>query len=276
MLKLGELNKLEVLRSTSVGMYLGAEDTEDVLLPLKYIPDSLKVGDEIEVFIYRDSEGRIIATTLRPKILLHSFACLEVVAADPVGVFFDMGLEKDLFVPDKEQNVKVSVGDWRIVYMLLDTRTQRLIGSMKWKEFCFESEPNFTVNQKVNVMIGEQTNLGRNVLIENAFYGLIYFNEIFEELKIGDVRDAYIKAIREDGDIDVSLQQLGYGHIISSADKILELLNANHGVLGIGDKSSPDKITSITGMSKKTFKKGIGTLYKARKIEIKNDGIHSL
>lgn len=272
MVKIGDYNRLEVLRSTGVGMYLGGEEVEDLLLPLKYIPDTLKVGDEIEVFIYRDSEDRKIATTLRPKITVNSFACLEVVDVHAMGVFFDMGLEKDLLVPSKEQNKEVRVGDKRIVYMYLDEHSERLIGSMKWRSFCF-SAPIFEVNDKVEIMIGEKTDLGRNVLIEDEFCGLIYENEIFEELEIGDKREAYIKPMREDGNIDVSLQELGYGHIVSSSDKLLELLKANDGVLEIGDKSSPDQIALITGMSKKTFKKALGDLYKRKLVLLEKERV---
>ncbi len=273
MLKIGVHNKLEVLRTTTVGMFLGGEGIEDVLLPNKYIPEDLSEGDMIEVFIYLDSEDRIIATTLVPKIMLDSYACLKVVAVDNIGVFFDMGLEKDLLVPFKEQNAQVRVGDRRIVYMFLDPQTSRLVGSMKWKEFCFKDDPTFEANQKVKIMIGEQTDLGRNVLIENAYYGLIFSNEIFEKLAIGDLRDAYIKTLREDGDIDITLQEIGYGHVLSSSDKILELLNQNLGVLEIGDKSSPHKIISITGMSKKVFKKAIGDLYKKKLVVLEKEQV---
>lgn len=262
MLKIGKRNKLEVLRYTTAGMYLGGEGDEEALLPIKNMPTVLKVGDEIEAFIYIDADGRILASTLSPKIELDSFAYLKVVDVNRAGVFFDMGLEKDLLVPFKEQISKVKVGDWKIVHMFQDEHTERLYGSMNWKDFCFQDDPQFRVNQKVKIMIGEKTHLGRNVLIENAYYGLIYNNEIFERLETGEIREAYIKSVREDGDIDVALQEQGYGHVISSADKILELLKANHGVLEIGDKSSPDKITALTGMSKKTFKKAIGGLYK--------------
>ncbi len=273
MLEIGKQNKLEVLRMTSVGMFLGGEGIEDVLLPLKYIPEGLEVGDDIEVFIYTDSEDRIIATTLKPKIDLDSYASLRIVAVESMGVFFDIGLEKDLFVPAREQNAEVKVGEHRIVYMFLDPESNRLVGSMKWREFCFKEDPVFEEKQKVQIMIGEKTDLGRNVLIENAFYGLIYHNEIFEKLEIGDIRDAYIKTLREDGDIDLSLQELGYGHVLSSSDKILELLNANDGVLEIGDKSSPEKVTAITGMSKKVFKKAIGDLYKKKLVLLEKEKV---
>lgn len=273
MLKIGQQNKLEVLRNTSVGMYLGGEGIEDVLLPIKYIPSDLEVGEEVEVFIYTDSEDRIIATTLTPKIKLDSYAALTVVAVERMGVFFDIGLEKDLLVPSREQNASVSVGDKRIVYMFLDPESDRLVGSMKWREFCFKEDPEFEVNQKVSIVIGEKTDLGRNVLIENAFYGLVFANEIFEELEIGDVRDAYIKTLREDGDIDITLQELGYGHVLSSSEKILELLKIHNGILDLGDKSSPDKIAAVTGMSKKVFKKAIGDLYKKKLVLLEKEQV---
>ena len=272
MVKIGDYNRLEILRSTGVGMYVGAEEVEDILLPLKYIPENSEVGDEIDVFVYRDSEDRIIATTLKPKIVVNSFACLEVVDVNKMGVFFDIGLEKDLLVPSKEQNTEVRVGDKRIVHMYLDEHSERLIGSMKWRSFCFTA-PIFEVNDKVEIMIGEKTDLGRNVLIEDEFYGLIYDNEIFETLEMGDIREAYVKTMREDGNIDVSLQELGYGHIVSSSDKLLELLKANDGVLEIGDKSSPEEIAALTGMSKKAFKKALGDLYKKKKVLLEKEQV---
>lgn len=265
-LKIGEYNTLEVLRDTDPGLFLGGEDTEDVLLPHKYVPEGTEVGDELEVFIYTDSEDRIIATTLKPKIVAESFACLEIVAVSSMGAFFDIGLEKDLLVPNNEQNTTVKVGDKHLVFMFLDEETERLVGSMKWRDFCFLDEPKFDVNEKVDIVIGEKTDLGRNVLINNAYYGLVYENEIFGEVNIGDQREAYIKTMREDGDIDVSLQQLGYMHILSSSEKILAMLKDNNGVLEIGDKSSPEKIKSITQMSKKVFKKAIGDLYKKKMV----------
>lgn len=263
MLAIGDYNKLEALRSTERGMLLSGHETEDVLLVSKQIPEGLKVGDEIEVFVYRNEDDELIATKLSPKILPENFACLKVVGANRGGVYFDMGLEEELWVPTLEQNANVSSGDLRIVFMFQDEKTDKFIGSMKWREFC-EEEHNFEENQKVKIMIGERTNLGRNVLIENEYYGLIYANEIFEELEIGDEKEAYVKTLRDDGNIDISLQQPGYGHVKSSSGKILELLEENGGVLDIGDKSRPEKIAAMTGMSKKTFKKAIGDLYKKK------------
>ena len=170
-------------------------------------------------------------------------------------------------------NVQVEVGDKRIVHMYLDEELDKLTGSMLWREFCFVEEPEFEVNQKVNLMIGEETKLGRNVLINNAFYGLIYNNEIYEELEIGDKREGYIKTIREDGDLDVSLQKLGFDRISDSSGKILKILKASQGVLEIGDKSSPEKIAALTGMSKKTFKKAIGDLYKKKLVLLEKEKV---
>jgi predicted RNA-binding protein (virulence factor B family) len=231
MLEIGTYNKLKALRTAEEGMYIGSPTNGELLLPLDQVPDDLKVGEEIEVFIYHNSEDKITATTIRPKIRVNSYACLEVISVNRIGAFFDMGLDIDLLVPTKEMNVQVEVGDKRIVHMYLDEELDKLTGSMLWREFCFVEEPEFEVNQKVNLMIGEETKLGRNVLINNAFYGLIYNNEIYEELEIGDKREGYIKTIREDGDLDVSLQKLGFDRISDSSGKILKILKASQGVL---------------------------------------------
>jgi len=273
MFKIGEYNRLVVSKRDSEGVYLKGKDSEEVLLPKQHIQDELKVGDEIEVFVYNDSDGGCIATTKRPKITVNSFAFLEVVTINKIGAFFDIGLDRDLLVPHREQIGKVNIGDKKIVHMFLDDEGRGLTGSMLWREFCFDKEHSFELNQKVEIMIGEKTKLGRNVLIENAFYGLIYSNEIYEKVELGDVREGYIKSIREDGDIDISLQRLGYGRVISSSQKILELLKANQGELEIGDKSSPEKIASITGMSKKTFKKAIGDLYRKKLVLLEKEKI---
>ena len=273
MLKIGEFNKLEAIRSTHDGMFLKGESADEVFIHNDELPEKFDIGDEVVVFLYNGADGDLAATTLRPFIALDSFACLEVVSVNRIGAFFDMGLDKDLLVPHREQNVEVEEGDWRIVHMYLDEQSQRLTGSMMWREYCFKEDHSYEVNQKVKIMIGERTTLGRNVLIDNAFYGLIYNNEIFEELVIGDIREAYIKNIREDGDIDVSLQKLGYSRVLSSSDKILELLQANDGVLEIGDKSSPEKIAALTGMSKKTFKKAIGDLYRKKQVLLEKEKV---
>ncbi|MBA4848881.1 S1 RNA-binding domain-containing protein [Emticicia sp. BO119] len=271
---LGVKNILRVLRGTSVGMYLGDKEGNDVLLPKKYIPDDLIVGNDIEVFIYRDSEDRIIATTLEPKVELNQFAYLQVMAVTGVGAFLDWGLEKDLFVPFKEQNKKLATGDWCAVYVYLDEETDRLVGSCKVNRFFEKENIDLKEGDEVDLLIFEETNLGLNVVINNKFKGLIYENEIFQRIKLGSRTKGYIKLIREDNRIDVSLQKQGYANIEPNAHKILEKLKANEGFLDITDKSDANYVMYQLEMSKKTFKKAIGGLYKQRLIRIEDDGIY--
>lgn len=274
MLNIGIKNTLRVLRGTSVGMYLGDIEGNDVLLPKKYIPDELIVGDDIDVFIYRDSEDRIIATTLEPKAQLNQYAYLQVMAVTGVGAFLDWGLEKDLFVPFKEQNKKLVTGDWCAVYVYLDESTDRLVGSCKVNKFFEKDNIDLTEGEEVDLLVFEETNLGLNVVINNKYKGLIYENEIFQRVKLGSRTKGYIKLIREDNRIDVSLQKQGYANIEPNAEKILEKLKTNNGFLDITDKSDANYVMYQLEMSKKTFKKAIGGLYKQRLIRIEDDGIY--
>jgi len=274
MFNLGVKNTLRILRGTSVGMYLGDEEGNDVLLPKKYIPDDVIVGDDIEVFIYRDSEDRIIATTLEPKVQLNEFAYLQVMAVTGIGAFLDWGLEKDLFVPFKEQNKKLATGDWCAVYVYLDEETDRLVGSCKVNKFFEKENLELEIGQEVDLLVFEETNLGLNAVINNKYKGLIYENEIFQRIKLGTRTKGYIKNIREDKLIDVSLQKQGYANIEPNAEKILEKLKANNGFLDVTDKSDANYIMYQLEMSKKTFKKAVGGLYKQRLIRIEDDGIY--
>ena len=274
MFNLGVKNTLRILRGTSVGMYLGDDEGNDVLLPKKYIPDDVIVGDDIEVFIYRDSEDRIIATTLEPKVQLDGFAYLQVMAVTGIGAFLDWGLEKDLFVPFKEQNKKLATGDWCAVYVYLDEETDRLVGSCKVNKFFEKENIQLEIGQEVDLLVFEETNLGLNVVINNKYKGLIYENEIFQRIKLGTHTKGYIKNIREDKLIDVSLQKQGYANIEPNAEKILEKLKANNGFLDVTDKSDANYIMYQLEMSKKTFKKAVGGLYKQRLIRIEDDGIY--
>ncbi|GAB3519957.1 CvfB family protein [Emticicia fontis] len=273
-MNLGVKNTLRVLRGTSVGMYLGDEEGNDVLLPKKYIPDDLIVGDDIEVFIYKDSEDRIIATTLEPKVQLNQFAYLQVMAVTAIGAFLDWGLEKDLLVPFKEQNKKLAVDDWCAVYMYLDEDTDRLVGSCKINKFLEKEAAGLTEGEEVDLFVFEETALGLNVVINSKYKGLIYENEIFQRVKLGSRLKGYVKQIREDNRIDISLQKQGYANVEPSAEKILEKLKANEGFLDVTDKSDANYIMYQLEMSKKTFKKAIGGLYKQRLIRIEDDGIY--
>lgn len=269
-MEVGKYNTLQILRGTSVGMYLGDEEGNDVLLPHKYIPENAQIGEDIEVFIYRDSEDRLIATTLKPFITLNQFAILEVVAVSKFGAFLDWGLEKDLFVPFKEQNHKLVTGHYVAAYLYLDEQTDRLVASAKVHKFFQNLEGvDLEIGQEVDLLVFEKTDLGHNVIINNLYKGLIYENEVFKRLAWGDVTKGYVKTIREDGKIDISLQPIGFLKTLEpNAKAIIEKLESSGGVLNLSDSSEPFEIMEILEMSKKNFKKAIGSLYKDKKIRI--------
>lgn len=273
MLRLGEYNKLKVLRGTSVGFYLGDDEGNDVLLPHKYIPLESNVGDELEVFLYKDSEDRIIATTLKPAIQLHQFACLNVKDVTQIGAFLDWGLEKDLFVPFREQNQKLKAGDYTIVYLYLDEQTDRLVASCKVDKFFQKENIDLETGQEVDLLVMNKTDLGFNVVVNNTYRGLVYENEIFKMLAWGDETKGYVKLVREDGKIDISLKKLGYDAIEPAEQQILDQLKAAGGSLQLNDKSDPLDIQTQLQMSKKVFKKAIGGLYRQKLILIEDGGI---
>ena len=274
-MRVGEYNSLTILRATSVGMYLGDEEGNDVLLPHKYIPENAQIGQNIEVFIYRDSEDRLIATTLKPLILLYQFAVLEVVAATQFGAFLDWGLEKDLFVPFKEQNHKLQKGQWVPVYLYLDEQTDRVVASAKvHKYFKNLDGVDLDEGQEVDLLVFEKTELGHNVIVNNLYKGLVYENETFRRLAWGDVTKGFVKLIRDEGKIDISLQPLGFLKTLEPNQKaILDKLQKSGGTLNLSDSSDPIVIQEVLEMSKKAFKKAIGVLYKDKKIIIKDDSI---
>ncbi len=274
-MQVGKYNTLQILRGTSVGMYLGDEEGNDVLLPHKYIPENAQIGESIEVFIYRDSEDRLIATTLKPSILLNQFAILEVVAATQFGAFLDWGLEKDLFVPFKEQNHKLQKGQYVPVYLYLDEQTDRVVASAKvHKYFKNLDGVDLDEGQEVDLLVFEKTELGHNVVVNNLYKGLVYENETFRRLAWGDTTKGYVKLIRDEGKIDISLQPLGFLKTLEPNQKaILDKLQQSGGTLNLSDNSDPIEIQEVLEMSKKAFKKAIGVLYKDKKILIKDDSI---
>lgn len=274
-MEVGKYNTLQILRGTSVGMYLGDEEGNDVLLPHKYIPENAQIGENIEVFIYRDSEDRLIATTLKPLILLNQFAILEVVAATQFGAFLDWGLEKDLFVPFKEQNHKLQKGQYVPVYLYLDEQTDRVVASAKvHKYFKNLDGVDLDEGQEVDLLVFEKTELGHNVVVNNLYKGLVYENETFRRLAWGDTTKGYVKLIRDEGKIDISLQPLGFLKTLEPNQKaILDKLQQSGGTLNLSDSSDPIEIQEVLEMSKKAFKKAIGVLYKDKKILIKDDSI---
>lgn len=275
MIHLGQYNTLTIIRDTEPGLFLGDDEENEILLPNKYVPEEFEIGDQIRVFAYLDSHERPVATTLDPYITINDFAMLRVTAVSDHGAFLDWGLEKDLFVPFKEQARRMQLGKWYLVYMYLDDLTDRLVATNKIDRYTDNKE--LTVNEfdKVDLIVSRHTEIGTEVIINKKHKGLIYKNELYRDVHLGERFKGVIKKIREDNKIDVSPQQeIGYRNIQPSAQRILEALQDNHGFLALTDKSDPEDIKSQLAMSKKAFKKGLGTLYKQRKVILKDDGIH--
>jgi predicted RNA-binding protein (virulence factor B family) len=276
MLELGRMNKLVALRDTSVGFFLGDPDgnpADDVLLPNKYVPTTLQLDDEIEVFVYPDHEGRPVATTLTPAIQRDEFAALQVAYVNNTGAFVAWGMEKDLLVPFREQTQPMTAGEWYVVYLYLDPQSDRLVASSRVNRFLDTSVSELFVGEEVQLLAYEETDLGINVIINNRYKGLVYANEIFRTVHPGDQMVGYIKNIRDDDRVDVSLQKAGYDNVEPNAQRILATLKAEGGFLPLTDSSAPDEIHRSLEMSKKTFKKAIGTLYRERKIVLEETGI---
>jgi predicted RNA-binding protein (virulence factor B family) len=274
MFEIGKFNRLKALRLTPPGMFLGKDGEEEVvLLPHRYIPPTLVVGDEVDVFIYLDSEDRLIATTQKPKIQLNQFACLEVKDVNKVGAFLDWGLDKDLMVPFSEQKRNMKKGESYLVYLFLDEESNRLVATSKIEPFLEKETIELSEGEEVDLLIGESSDIGVNVIINNRYKGLIYHNEIFHNIYSGDRTKGYIKAVREDRKIDVSLQQQGFKNIDRTAEILLQKLKANEGYLDLHDDSDPGEIMVRLQMSKKSFKKAVGLLYKKRLIVLEPQGI---
>lgn len=272
---LGEFNDLEILRFTSVGAYLGDEN-QDVLLPQKYVQPDWEVGDIITVFLYRDSEDRLIATTLQPNVTINRFGYLKVNQVNHYGAFLDWGVEKDLMVPYREQRYKLVEGESAIVYLFLDDATDRLVATTKYKRF-FETDTSIVeLNVPVDILIDDQTDLGVKVIVDDRFPGLIYHQDFNKRLLKGEITTGYVFKIREDGKLDVRLEPEGYGKIEPLSEELWDILQRRGGVLHLHDKSSPEEIKRQVGMSKKNFKKAVGNLYKSRYIRIEEDAIHAL
>ncbi|ESU22582.1 nucleic acid-binding domain-containing protein [Flavobacterium enshiense DK69] len=275
MIEIGKYNTLKIARDTKVGLYL-TDGTDDVLLPNKYVSEDFKIGDEIAVFVYLDHEERPVATTLEPYIFLNEFALLRVNYTNKFGAFMNWGMEKDLFVPFKEQARPMEQGKRYLVYMYLDEKTKRLVGSSKTNQFLDNKNITVNVGDEVDLIVSHITEVGINVIINEKHKGLLYKNEVFEDLRTGDRIVGFIKTIRPDGKIDVSRQPFGMERIDASAQAILDELKASRGFLRLNDDSHPEDIKTVLQMSKKTFKKAIGTLYKQKLIDIKDDGIYLL
>jgi len=274
MIEQGKHIELKVAKRATFGLYLADESGEEVLLPNKYCSDEMTPGDTIEVFVYKDSEGRKVATTLTPKIFINEFALLKVTAVTGVGAFLDWGLEKELMVPFREQKQKLEMGRWYIVYLDLDKKSDRLYASNRVERFLQNDQISVKEGDEVALVVLQKTDLGYSVIINHAHKGLIFDNEIFQEIRVGDRLNAYVKKIRDDQKIDISIQPIGFRKFNdSNSELIFKKLEENNGFLAITDKSSPDEIYTQFGISKKAFKKSLGTLYKQKKVDIQPNGI---
>ena len=277
MIEIGRINLLEVLREVEHGMYLDGEELGEILLPAKYIPQGTGAGDIIEVFLYNDSEDRIIATTQTPYAMVGEFAYLKVVSLSPYGAFLDWGLSKDILVPFREQKERMQEGRSYVVYLYLDEQSGRIAASSKLDKFISrQKNRHYEAGQEVSLLIYNESDMGYNAIVDNCCWGLLYHNELFQELHEGQEIKGFIAKVRDDGKIDLTLQKAGYKKVDSLALHILDVLKENNGFMAVSDKSDPQIIYQVFGMSKKNYKKSVGALYKKKLVSIDNDGIRLL
>ncbi|WP_448549005.1 CvfB family protein [Thalassotalea fusca] len=273
MANIGKYNTLSVIALSANGAYLDGGSLGEILLPNKYVPTDCDIDDKIEVFIYADSADRLVATTERPKAQVGEFASLRVKDTNKMGAFLDWGLAKDLLVPFNQQHKKMEVGRHYLVYVYVDERTERLVASSKLDKFVDIWPADYKNGQEVTLTIAARTDLGFKAIIDHHHWGLLYANEIFKPVRIGQSLKGYVKRMREDGRVDLSLTRVGKGKVIDFKDTLIEYLNNNDGFTPLNDKSSPELIQKTLGVSKKTFKATVGNLLKQNKITITSDGI---
>ena len=268
MIEIGKYNVLTVVKIVDFGVYLDVGERGEILMPKEYVPANCSPDDEVKVFIYFDSEDRIVATTEVPTIMVGVFAYLKVVATSSVGAFLDWGLRTVLLVPFREQREPMVVGKSYLVYAYVDKASDRIVASAKIEKYLDQVFPDYQENQEVDILIARPSDLGYNVIVNHTHWGLIYNNEIFRPVRIGERTKGYVKRVREDEKIDVALQPAGYEKIGGLAGMILEKLKDYEGVLDLSDKSKPEDIYNVFGCSKKNYKKALGTLLKQGIIEV--------
>jgi len=275
MIQLGKRNDMKVLRMVDFGAYLDAGDIGEILLPSRYVPDGCKVGDEVNVFIYLDSEERLVATTQKSLVEVNHFACLEVKWVNEHGAFLDWGLMKDLFCPFKEQKQKMQVGYKYVVYAYIDAVTYRIVASAKLEKFISNERPPYSKGDEVDIIVCQRTDLGFKVIVDEKFYGMLFDKDVFKPLRKGDRMKAYIKQVRPDDKIDLVLHNESGRELVEGfADRLLqELFASEGGCLPYHDKTDADEIYRVFGVSKKTFKRAVGDLYKRNLIALTESGI---
>lgn len=274
MIKIGNYNILRIARFVDFGAYLADDDNNEVLLPSRYVPDDAAVGDEIEVFVYTDSEDRIVAVTDRPYAQVGEFAFLQVAEVNRFGAFLEWGVPKHLFVPFSEQRPRMQAEGIYPVYLYLDHITKRVVASAKLEKFLGNVIPEYRPGDKVTALVWQHTPIGYKVIVDNLFQGMIYDNEIFAPLELEQTVTALVKAVRDDGKIHLTLGDKAAARVSDLAEDIIEKLREHGGSIGISDSSSPDEIKAIFHCSKKDFKKAVGKLYKERRILLEDGGIH--
>ena len=262
-MRIGEYNELRINRMVDFGAYLIDDDTHEVLLPKRYLTPDMNVGDTIRVFVYNDSENRPVATTEEPKAVVGDFALMRVKAVNKVGAFLDWGLvAKDLLVPFREQRVDMKVGRSYIVRVYIDPASQRIVASAKLAKFLGRTEPDYYHRERVEALVVQRSDLGYRVIINNAHWGQIYQDETYQDVNVGDKLTAYVKQVRPDGKVDVTLAKIEKARVDDLGNRILDYLKLHDGEMSLTDKSSPEEIMAAFQCSKKDFKKALGLLYK--------------
>ena len=271
--KLGKYNQLEVVKAVDFGVYLNGGDDGEILLPSRYVPEECKPGDVLNVFIYLDNEERLVATTLQPFVQVGEFACLEVAWVNEYGAFLDWGLMKDLFVPFREQKMKMQKGHRYVVHAHVDEDSYRIMASAKVERYLSKDFPGYQPGEEVEVMVWQKTDLGYKVIVDNKFGGLVYRKEVFKALEPGMRMQAFVRQVREDGKIDLTLQKDGAQKVGDFSAILLQHIKDNDGFTSLNDKSDAEEIYEAFGVSKKTFKKAVGDLYKKRLVVLVEGGI---
>lgn len=272
-IELGKFNNLEIVKEVDFGLYLDGGEDGEILLPSRYVPYSYEIGQKIDVFIYLDNEERLVATTLKPYVQVGEFACLEVSWVNQYGAFLDWGLMKDLFCPFREQRRKMEVGRRYVIHAHVDEDSFRIMASAKVEKYLSTDMPPYQPDDEVDVLVWQHTNLGYKVIIDNKYQGLVFENQVFQHLEIGDKLKGYILRVRDDGKVDVSLQKAGRQQTLDFADTLLKYMERNGGRCYLHDKSPAEEIYDRFKVSKKVFKKAVGELYKRRLIEITDNGL---
>lgn len=272
-IELGKFNRLKIVKEVDFGLYLDGGEEGEILLPSRYVPYNYEIGQEIEVFIYLDNEERLVATTIKPYVQVGEFACLQVSWVNQYGAFLDWGLMKDLFCPFREQKRKMEVGHRYLIHTHVDPESFRIVASAKIEKFLSTEQPPYAPDDEVELLVWQHTHMGYKVIIDNKYQGLVFENQVFRELEIGDKLKGFITQVREDGKVDVALQRSGRQQTLDFADALYNYMERNGGRCYLHDKSPAEEIYMRFKVSKKVFKKAVGDLYKRRLIEITDHGL---